>query len=1704
MARVAGLTLSLNNYSAFRQHLKVLDDVIAGLDKSIDTAGKSFDKLEDKLGLTEPSAAKLGKTFKDTTNVIKTGTNDIDNGVSRLMRTAQTLESIGTKVALGISAPAGALKAFAASSAIAFESSFAGVVKTLDTTNLSAEETTTVLAELRQGIRDLATDVDSPLAGLGNAHNELARIAELGSQLGVAKEGILEFTETIGLLAMTSDMTADAGATNIAQFANIMQSTDFDRIGSTIVELGNKSAATESQIIEFGQRLAGAFAQVGASEADVLGFGAAMASVGLNAEAGGTAMTRVVNGMIEATALGGESLATFADVAGISVDEFKQLFEEDAAGAISTFVTGLSELESSEMLSVFETLGFSDVRVSDTLRRLSSAPHLLAESLDVASQAFEENTAMQEEAQKRFETTAAQINLLKNNITDLAISLGDAMLPGINRGIDTMVTFIQAFQDASPAAFRFTAAILGVAAAAGPVILFAAQLVKAFEILSITISLPAWYVIAAAIAAVGVVLYDLQNNIGGAADELAAIGTNFAALFSIISEIGTGIVGVFQFIIGLMPLAERSFSPVAAALGFINDQITNLTSGLSKVRDFLTLFNAAQGNFPVTPSTEADEERNRLLEERYRLLDDITRLEEEGLETQTAALTVQVESGDTLWDIARANNTTVEELMRLNNLDTNILQIGQELMVAAGSTQSTADEMQRLSQELAAVDEQLRALPTGVQAGFDAFAETPLFDRIFGTDEGARDRALDALTQISLESLQIKNAVAGVVSGFAALFAGDFDAGIESIRSGFSSIADSVRDMFNIFQDAGPQPFMLAGDEGMFADMGAESGGNMFAGLGESIKSGLEEIANGDYSSVETLLGDNLGAVLTGAVSILANIVLPGSGIFVGLAAKMVGAMEMDFADIETLFGQSTILQSIQDGVASLFSGGDSFMLAGEEEMFGMTGGSASADGWFAPITEGLQTFIDTIQPIISAIELVWESSLRPAIDTLMVGIGGFAEQFNQSLDQDALEEGTSILQTFIDFLVVDLATNIKFFGSIIGAIASGIGTALPDLGGALAELINIVTDVLSGDFESAAGSIAGFVTKLASAIGNFVIGTADSIIGFLEDLTGMDFASAGDVIQSIQNLADMTIGEGIRTLHEFITNLATGNFENTALGQFLAGLPDMFGNAFRSIGREIGILIDTFILKWQMVQSLLPGGGEGDATALRETEQRIQSARVMQGAFGALGPDGLNLSVPISFEIEGRTFNNTLAEWLNTPGILNAASEDSRLFIEQALNSAAQSADFSSFNTVLTAAIASGFDISNLNVALTPEMLAGLAGTTTPEQLADMILGFEAGGGGTAIFDALNQAITDAALAGDTDLATTLFSSLAGTFNEDAIAALGTELEAAGGADFATNFVNNTMIPSMETAFGEMDASTIGLSIIEGFTTGITDNQAAATDAMTTFTEDLQAPLIEGFGVQSPSLWMQDFALSLIEGLQIGLINNLPLLEIAFMLLQEQFAPIVTTLNSMFDTVIMREQTMIDMMRIAGQVWGLELKGMDKGINKIGNSISSLVPKIEHFISLMGKIPAIAIINLQGTSPGTPPPNQAVATVEGGRAAGGPGMAGAIYRVSEPEIGGIEIIRQDGGGTYIVSGRDFMAVPPTSMPMAAPVGSLPMPPAAMGGSNFGGSGSSIIFEQPVVIENPSGGPVTPDTIAAGMQQWQRQNPPRRQLRDSL
>lgn len=322
------------------------------------------------------------------------------------------------------------VKAFAS-----FESAFAGVRKTIE----GSEKDFAILAA---GIRQMSQEIPESV-------ENISRIAETAGQLGVAKENVLGFTRTMVDLGNATNIAGEEGAKQLARLANItkLPQSEFDRLGSTIVDLGNNLATTESEIVSMSLRLAAAGSQIGLSEDQILSFSGALSSVGIQAEAGGTAFSKVMIEIASSVATGGKELEQFAKVAGLSTQEFKQAFETDASGALITFIEGLDKIAKSgdNVFGTLEQLGFADIRVRDTLLRAAGAGDLFRESLEIGSKAWEDNTALTEEANKRYATLTSQFKITLNVLKDISITFGERLAPAVTKSLKSIQGFAKTF-----------------------------------------------------------------------------------------------------------------------------------------------------------------------------------------------------------------------------------------------------------------------------------------------------------------------------------------------------------------------------------------------------------------------------------------------------------------------------------------------------------------------------------------------------------------------------------------------------------------------------------------------------------------------------------------------------------------------------------------------------------------------------------------------------------------------------------------------------------------------------------------------------------------------------------------------------------------------------------------------------------------------------------------------------------------------------------------------------------------------------------------------------------------------------------------------------------------------------------------------------------------------------------------------------------
>lgn len=336
---------------------------------------------------------------------------------------------------LAAGAAAGILTALSVKSAYDFEQSFAGVRKTIIATDEEYQK-------LARSTRDIA--LVKPIDV-----NDVNEIMMYAGQLGIANEYLTKFASTMADLDVATDMDLEEGSMQLARFTNIvgMSQGDVDRLGATIVDLGNNSATTESQIMLMSMRIAGAGANLGMTASDVLGLGATLSSLGIQAEMGGNAIATIMNRIDKDVALNKASLSTWAATAGMSAEEFKAAWTSDVTGTLLKVISGMGTFrdEGNNLNVLLKDMGISYMRQIDTMQRLSRAGDLATSLIGRASTAWENNTALVREATQRYDTAASKTQMMKNAFNELGITIGNEILPSFKDVVLGVTGAVQAF-----------------------------------------------------------------------------------------------------------------------------------------------------------------------------------------------------------------------------------------------------------------------------------------------------------------------------------------------------------------------------------------------------------------------------------------------------------------------------------------------------------------------------------------------------------------------------------------------------------------------------------------------------------------------------------------------------------------------------------------------------------------------------------------------------------------------------------------------------------------------------------------------------------------------------------------------------------------------------------------------------------------------------------------------------------------------------------------------------------------------------------------------------------------------------------------------------------------------------------------------------------------------------------------------------------
>lgn len=310
--------------------------------------------------------------------------------------------------------------------AINFESAFAGVKKTIEATAWGFQG-------LKKELKDMATEI--PVG-----FEELSKIAELWWQLWIAKKDLKDFTKVIANLWVSTNLSTEQAAAALARIANVFQlsSKDYERLWNTIVQLGNNFATTESEIVDFSGYLMASAKTAGFTADEVFAIGTTLSSVWIKAEAGGSAFSKAISTINTAVATWDKTVKDFAKVAGLSAEEFATQWKSKPAEAFTKFVEWLGD-EGSLAIPIIQDLLGNNIRLQNGMLATANAGSILRDALAMASEEYANGSALQSEAEKRYETARSKLAMLDNELDNMSETLGKKAIPAMVRRKEVLV-----------------------------------------------------------------------------------------------------------------------------------------------------------------------------------------------------------------------------------------------------------------------------------------------------------------------------------------------------------------------------------------------------------------------------------------------------------------------------------------------------------------------------------------------------------------------------------------------------------------------------------------------------------------------------------------------------------------------------------------------------------------------------------------------------------------------------------------------------------------------------------------------------------------------------------------------------------------------------------------------------------------------------------------------------------------------------------------------------------------------------------------------------------------------------------------------------------------------------------------------------------------------------------------------------------------
>ncbi len=322
---------------------------------------------------------------------------------------------------------------------IDFESAMADVKKVVD-------------FDTPQQFKQMENDIISMSTRLPMAAKDIAAIYAAGGQSGIAKNELTQFAETAVKMGVAFDITAEESGQAMAEMRTAfkMSQSEVTTLADKINYLGNNTPAAAKGIMDIVQRI-GPLGEVGGfASGSIAALGATIRGMGVAEEVAATGIKNMMLALVAGESATKGQHNAYIEL-GMDAKKVAQDMQKDAEGTTLSVLKAISKMDKYKQAAMLKELFGSESlgSISPLLTNMKALEDNLGKVADKQKYAG----SMEKEYAARAATTANNIQLAKNQMAALGITIGNVLLPGVNSMIgsfNTVMSKVQAWAQANP------------------------------------------------------------------------------------------------------------------------------------------------------------------------------------------------------------------------------------------------------------------------------------------------------------------------------------------------------------------------------------------------------------------------------------------------------------------------------------------------------------------------------------------------------------------------------------------------------------------------------------------------------------------------------------------------------------------------------------------------------------------------------------------------------------------------------------------------------------------------------------------------------------------------------------------------------------------------------------------------------------------------------------------------------------------------------------------------------------------------------------------------------------------------------------------------------------------------------------------------------------------------------------------------------